>query len=549
MRKYWGLLLVLLLSFGAIVPLLQPGFFPIHDNTQVVRVQQMAQALGDGQFPVRWVGDLGYGFGYPIFNFYAPLAYYFGAIFNLIGFNALLATKLMFITGILLAGILMYFLAREFWGEIGGVLSGLLYIYVPYHAVDIYVRGAVGEFWAMAFLPLIFLGIYKLSQEKSQKWVVISALAYAAIILSHNLTAMIITPIILLIVLILIAFSKDKKIDAKGYALFILLALGLSAFYWLPALVEMKFTQVFSQIGGGADWRDHFIFLDQLWASPWGFAGSALGRLDGMSFMIGKLHLVLVILSLLTAGWLLRKGEKKTAFVIFSAFGLFALSLFFTNQVSSLFWELMPPLAFIQYPWRFLVLATFTVSFIAGAVMLSFRKKPRLAYLVGGVIVLILLAFNTKYFQPQTHLDVSVSDYINEENIKWQTSKISDEYLPKNFPVPQSKNETAWEKVAVLSGEGEISDLALKSHQTAFKVKTEGETKILVNTAYFPGWKLWLDGEEVEFSLESGKIKFTPPPGEHQILVRLKNTPVRAIADLISLIAWAALIGLLLLVL
>ncbi|MCJ7792887.1 MAG: hypothetical protein MUP45_02835, partial [Candidatus Marinimicrobia bacterium] len=103
MKKYWGLLLVLLLSLGAIVPLFHPGFFPMHDDTQVVRVQQMAQALRDNQLPVRWVGDLGYGYGYPIFNFYAPLAYYVGAGFNLIGFGALQATKLMFLCGILLS--------------------------------------------------------------------------------------------------------------------------------------------------------------------------------------------------------------------------------------------------------------------------------------------------------------------------------------------------------------------------------------------------------------------------------------------------------------
>src|SRR3990172_3966639 len=119
----------------------------MHDDTQVVRVQQMAQALRDGQFPVRWVADLGYGYGYPIFNFYSPLPYYIGGFFNLIGFDALVATKIMFALGILLSGIFMYFLAREFWGEVGGIVSGLFYVYAPYHALDIYVRGAVDEFW------------------------------------------------------------------------------------------------------------------------------------------------------------------------------------------------------------------------------------------------------------------------------------------------------------------------------------------------------------------------------------------------------------------
>ena len=106
MKKYWVILIVLVLSLGAIRGFLSPGLFPIHDETQVERVYQMSEALKDGQFPVRWVEDLGYGYGYPIFNFYAPLAYYFGGFLTLIGFNALVAAKLMMIFGILLSGVI-----------------------------------------------------------------------------------------------------------------------------------------------------------------------------------------------------------------------------------------------------------------------------------------------------------------------------------------------------------------------------------------------------------------------------------------------------------
>ena len=87
--SHWLLITLILLSWPVIKPILVPGFFPIHDQTQVVRVQQMAEAYQAGQFPVRWVGDLGYGFGYPIFNFYAPLAYYLLEALHLLGLNYL----------------------------------------------------------------------------------------------------------------------------------------------------------------------------------------------------------------------------------------------------------------------------------------------------------------------------------------------------------------------------------------------------------------------------------------------------------------------------
>lgn len=546
MKRYWGLLLVLLLSFWAIAPFFQPGFFPIHDNTQIVRVQQMSQALQEGQFPVRWVGDLGYGFGYPIFNFYAPLAYYIGAFFNLIGFNVLLATKLMFVVGILLSGISMYFLAREFWGEVGGILSALFYVYAPYHAIDIYVRGAVGEFWAMAFLPLVFYGLYKLIQKKKWPWVVISSLAYAAVILSHNLTAIITVLFVFLIGLVLFIFSKKKKELVINCLLFIVLALGLSAFYWLPALSEMNLTKVFGQIGGGADWRDHFVFLDQLWASPWGFGGSASGRLDGMSFMIGKIHIIFTAFSLLTAAWFWKERKKKAFFSLLISLSLFILSVFFTNQLSSFIWKRIPFLAFIQYPWRFLIITTFAASFIAGSAAMWFKKNTRFVYLGGGVIILALLFFNIKYFKPQVYFNVSAADYVSEENIKWQTSKISDEYLPRDFPIPQNKNEVAWEKVAILEGEAKIKDLVLKSHQYVFDIEVETETEVLVNTAYFPEWKILVNDQEKDFVVENGKMKFSLQPGNYHVFVHLESTSVRIITNLISLISWLVLIGLVL---
>src|SRR3989338_10214440 len=92
----WLLIITIILSWFAIRPLTIAGFFPVHDDTQPARIYEMAKALKFGQFPVRWVPDLGYGYGYPLFNFYAPLPYYFGAAFYLFGFNVLSATKLMY---------------------------------------------------------------------------------------------------------------------------------------------------------------------------------------------------------------------------------------------------------------------------------------------------------------------------------------------------------------------------------------------------------------------------------------------------------------------
>ncbi len=534
--KFWPWLLILLLCWWAVKPLFHSGFFSMHDDTQVVRVQQMAQALKDGQFPVRWVKDLGYGYGYPIFNFYAPLAYYIGAIFNLIGFDALAATKIVFGLGIILAGIFMYLLAREFWGVWGGIVSALFYLYAPYHALDIYVRGAVGEFWAMAFLPLVFYGLYRIAQGH-RRGVITTALALTAVILVHNLTAMMFIPFLFLMLFILFIFQKDKKRFVIWNLKFVILAAGLAAFYWLPALTEMKLTKVFGQIGGGANWRDHFVFFDQLWASPWGFGGSAPGRLDGMSFMIGKIHLLVAGLVLLIA-----IAKKKLRPVLLVSLGFLLIVLFLTNDASGFIWQTIPVMAFIQYPWRFLAFSTLAVSFMAGS-LISWQPKKLNWWpaVISSVFIIGLLVLNTKYFQPQTFLGVTAAGYINEENIKWKISKISDEYLPKEFPVPQSEEEIAWEKVKVIEGEAEIKSQDFKHHLYQLEIEARTDSQILVNTAYFPGWRIFVDDEKVAPRIEAGRIKFALNPGAHRVILKFVNTPVRRLANLISLLSLAGL--------
>ncbi|MDP2585785.1 MAG: hypothetical protein Q8P29_02815 [Candidatus Levybacteria bacterium] len=436
MKKYYGLFIVLILSFWAIQPFFISGFFPMHDDTQVARVFEMGKVLKSGIFPVRTVPDLGYGYGYPIFNFYAPLAYYVGSAFMFLGLDALIATKIMMALGVILAGIFMYLLARKFFGELGGIVSGLFYLYAPFHAVDIYVRGDVAEFWAYAFIPLAFLGIYKRN-------ILIGAIGFAGLILSHNLTAMMVTPFLLTAGLLLIISSKkETRMHNTLYLiLYTFLGLVLSAFYWVPALLEMKNTNVLSQIGGGADFRDHFVCINQLWNSLWGFGGSVAGCVDGLSFKIGKLHILVSIVVFIFMLCFRRIRKSKEGAVIFFSFLGFFISAFLMLEISKPIWEAIPAMVFFQYPWRFLILSSFFSSLLAGSVVSLLKQFSIKPYLIVLPLVFLLLFFNLKLFIPQTILSRTAVDYTNENTLKWAVSKISDEYLPSNFKKPKSQKD------------------------------------------------------------------------------------------------------------
>jgi len=154
-----------ILTFSLLWPLFAAPYFTHHDDVQVIRLYEMDKCFKDYQIPCRWVPDLGGLYGYPIFNYYAPLPYYFGELIYFVTHSLLISVKVMFAVSFLGAYIFMYLLALKFWGKMGGALSAVFYSFAPYHALDLYIRGAMGEMWALMLFPLIFWAVTRLEEK------------------------------------------------------------------------------------------------------------------------------------------------------------------------------------------------------------------------------------------------------------------------------------------------------------------------------------------------------------------------------------------------
>ncbi len=531
-KIYIPFLLIIVLSFFTVKPLLQNGFFTVHDNVQVERVYEMGQALKDGQFPVRMVKNLGYGYGYPIFNFYAPLPYYFGGALNAVGIDAVVATKAMFLLGILMAGIFMYLLAYEFWGLWGAFLSSVLYLYSPFHALDIYVRGAVGEFWAFAFLPLVFLGMYKIFKSNGSSGVIIGVIGLTGVILSHNLTAFMLIPFLILYFFILLLYSKQKKFLILNFCFLLLTSLLLSAFYWLPALTEMKFSNVMTQIGGGADFHQHFIFLSQIWDFPWGFGGSA-GLQSGISYKIGKLNIILWVLGMIF--FLKKYQENKLKPIYWLSFVGFLMSVYLTTDYSVWVWDLINQMSFIQYPWRFLIFSVFFSALISGAIVTVFNKD-KISKIISLLFIFAVIFYQSKYFASQDYI-ADGSFYTDTNHLNWQASKISDEYLPNGFQAPEKESKI----IKILNADTLTKSLFAvnrtvnKSNLKTYRTISDSPALLTLAIAHFPGWVYFVDDNQIKQS-EQQLASFTIPKGNHIITAKFTNTPVRSIANLLTLL-------------
>ena len=538
--RNWGIIVYLFLSVFAILPFFNGGFFNIHDNTQIERVYEMSVAIRDGMFPVRWVSDLGYGFGYPIFNFYSVLPYYIGGFLVIAGFSALLSTKLIFVLAIIGSGLSMYILANRFFGNIAAITAAIVYLYFPYHAVNVFVRGDLAELFAYCFLPLVLLGFfdlyYKVEKNKSSKLpILISSIALSLIVLSHNLTAFMLFIFLGIFITWSIIISKNKKRLLFNYFLALVLGFLLSAFYSIPAIAEMGFTNVISQVGGGSDYRDHFICLPQLWNSVWGFGGSAPGCLDGISFKLGKLNIIIVVISFFLFGFTFIKTKKN--FLTSYFFVSVILAIFMTLEISSFIWSL-PFMDFLQFPWRFLnIVGLFTSLIFAYFIRLILKFYGyKFSLVIASLLIGITLYFNQPLFNAQKIVPLSDINFTSYEHIAWKTSKISDEYLPRGFTKPKSESDIPAEKLEILKGDGKINNVILRNNHISADIVMKGKGEMRVNLAYFPAWNIYIDSSRISYVIKNNGLYFSVPEGQEHIDIKFVQTPVEVAANTLSFI-------------
>ncbi len=525
MKKLIGLLLVVILSFWSFKSLIGRGYFPMHDDTQVARVIAMGNALKYGQFPVRWVGDLGYGYGYPLYNFYGPLPYYFGGSLYALGVDSVTSTKWMFGIGTILAALTMYFFLYPMMGLLSAITGSIIFLYSPYHAVQIYIRGSVGEYWAIAFVPLILLGMYK-------KRPIIGALGLAGTILSHTILGFTTTLILGFSIVMFLIRRHDWNILKL-----LLLGLGISAFFWLPALVEMQYTSVLNMISSSStSFSDHFICVSQLWNAPWGYGGSAPGCVDGMSFKIGKFHSIVFVLSLLVIFLNRSMKRLKKIYMIALVIVLYTLMIIFLMlPVSSFIWNMFPLTQFIQYPWRLLSFVTVGIGILSAYIVASW-KAPIIRLLFAAIIVTSAIMINAKLFTPQYQYLRDSYQFETKEELRFRVSKISDEYLPPGIIKPETVIDI---QTSMVFGKDGLIAKVRQERDTFLYIELESSTAqaVTIQKAWFPGWSITLNGNRVTPHIENGFPSVNIEAGKSIIQMRFTNTPVRTIANFITVIA------------
>ena len=501
-KSFFILILISLLALPLFLPFLQPGYFQTDDGEwAIVRLGAMHRASMIGHFPARWSGNLNFGYGYPLFLFTYPLPFYLGEIFNLLGFGLVGSIKLLFGLSIIFSGLAMFFLAREIFGVIGGITAAVFYLYAPFRIIDLYIRGSLGESLAFVLYPLLFLSLLKIKRG-SRTWLAFGALLYAGLILTHNVSALLMTPF-LIIFAILFVQSRQRR----GWLVFVL-GLGLASFFLYPALAE-KNKIILSQIAL-ADKNKHFL------------------NQTTFSFHFGWTYVLGLVLTILF--WFKNK-HKILSFFLFS----FLASVLLMLPISWLFWKL-PLFSEVDFPWRFLGPASFFLCLSLG--YLGKKKRFWPLALILGVLTIFISFRNIK---PQKRINYPDGYYLTNE----ATTTSADELMP--IWVKEKPSQRANERAEIISGQAEIKNVAFDNSQIAFDLEVQKESVVQLNTIYFPGWQVEVDGKATTIDYQSprGLMTFVVSNGQHQVLAKFRETKSWLLADAISVMSLLGVGGLL----
>lgn len=533
-NKKYVFVLLLLLLLPSVFSLLKKGFFPIYDDMQVIRLYQMDKCITDGQIPCRWTPDLGYGYGYPLFQYYAPFPYYLMEIFHLLGFSLITSVKIGFALSLIASGLFFFLFLHLFFSPVSSLVGAVLYVYAPARAADLYVRGAMGELWGMAILPFLLYSFESLLRKNNFKNFCLLSFATFLFLISHNLTLLMSFP--LLITWIILRFWQVKKRRVVERSLLAFAGgLLLAAFFVLPLLMELNLVHYQTLVQGYFNYLAHFLSFKQIFFSlRWGYGPSVLGPNDDVFLGLGPIHFLVSVLALL---FLLLERRKKEFCFTGLALLSFALLLFYSflaHQRSAFIWRKIELLSYLQFPWRFIYMSIFSSSFL-GAVLVEILKSRKENILIPVTLITITLIMYSRFFVPKEWINISDKEKLSGENWQRQVTASIYDFLPKSAkeapkqPAPNSLIGKNLKTISVEKG----SDW--QRHK--FIVESRQE-EVSVPIYDFPGWKVFLDGKEIK-SYPTGKlglISFQAEKGEHEIIVKLFKSKPRVMGDLISLL-------------
>lgn len=513
------------------------GLFHLH------RVRALAEALRWGVLYPRWFPDFSFGYGYPVLNFYAPAFYYPPALLHLLGMDVLTATRLALAGFYALSGLAMYVLLRRRTRPGPALVGSVLYQVYPYHLYDLFVRGALPEFVAFLWLPLTAWATLSAMRARPRvgRASALAALAWAGLILTHNLTALMWVPPVAGGILLITWARKRRGGDVVGGMLPIATGFLLAGFYVLPVLGEMRWVGI-GATPAGTGYERHFSAWQALftWDAAYPYPPASQPTVPVPAY-------VGIILGVGLVALLLARRRRQTG-PLGPTVALALFTLWMNTDISAWFWHFVPRLSTLQFPWRWQSILAFAVALLLALILdLVFDRSRLTTYLLYIALIAYFIFYALGNLQP-IPAKFSARDITREQMWAFDSehgqvgASWTAEFLPRwvteqrwaigRAPTGPEPTLSTGIKSIWLNG---VGYLHLRGTFEASRASL-----LVFHTFYYPAWEVRVDNRVVPARPISslGLLAAQVPAGRHTFSLQWKATGFVQAGRGLSALGW-----------
>jgi len=512
------------------------------------QMRSFYNGLAAGEIYPRWEEDTNRGFGAPTTSYYPPGVYYLTSAFYTVTQDWLRALLDAHLAMMVAAAAALYIYARQVMGRGAAMAAMAAYIFLPYHMLDQYQRGAMAELLVFVWMPLMLLFGERLMKAPVQVRrgsvpfdIAGLAASYGAFLWSHPPTAFQFTLGFGVYVLVLGGMRKEwKGLVAVGAAM--ALGIGLAAVYLLPAAIEQNLIhrEYVTQT-----WPYHktYVFVHDLYNSD---VHSGFFKLIDSIWITGTVVIAVGVITLLwlKRGVLASAPQLRQRVLLWVILG--GLASFMMTRASMPVGRLIPKIDIGVFAWRMLSITTLVGALLAGAFAqtaieaakrglrsdrLLFASLAGLVLAGGAVFSAVAVArpmIEAVVFEPEP------------EHLNWAT-------IPSNAPADPTLLPDQMPQAELASeGSGEIAVEEWEPQHRVVRATLKDDDALLVRTFNFPGWTAAVDGEQVPIraSEELGNIEIEMRAGEHRLTLDFLETPARRAFRIVTLCSFGLLIAL-----
>ncbi|MGA9768115.1 MAG: 6-pyruvoyl-tetrahydropterin synthase-related protein [Blastocatellia bacterium] len=481
------------------------------------RMLMFDEALRSGVWYPRWLGGMNYGYGAATTMFYAPVVYY-----SLSAAHAVLGDWARSVEAVVLLAAMgsaatLYFYARSFLSRAASAVASVLYLLLPYRLIDLYHRGALAELIAFVWMPLVMLMLDGAVKRPGARRIVSGAIFYGLLIVTHPPVAYAFSVSLAVFIAVRAVRSKSWRPVLSG-SLICMLGSALSAFYWVPAILEVGYvnqsvTDLFDNNRG---------YVTDL------LVGSTFEKLIAATVIVtGLLFFFFVVFARN------RSQEPSPNHHVFAWTIAGFISIFVMLPVAAPLVRVMPGISGMAFLWRWLAITTFATSMLGGAAFEKLRienigRTGRDLFAVTLTVAALIFGIISCACASNLRLQfVAPIDCVEQD------------FTPKDAPDVRALPVAGAFQMLSDSPDSSARLIEWKPQERVIEVLAATGDTLHVYSFMFPGWRAFVDDlpVPVETHPDLKTMLIDVPQGSHTIKLIFSNTRTRARAQALSLIA------------